>query len=59
MKASLTYVNDPRVKRIIELSMGLQECLRYPNSENSRDERHYTEWFETEVLKIINKKSKE
>lgn len=56
MKASLTYVNDPRVKRIIELSMSLQELLRYPNSENSRDERHYTEWFEGEVLKLINKK---
>lgn len=56
MKASLTYVNDPRVKKIIELSMKLQELLRYPNSENSRDERHYTEWFETEVLKQFDKK---
>lgn len=55
MKASLTYVKDPRVKKIIELSMKLQELLRYPNSENSRDERHYTEWFEKEVLKLLDK----
>ena len=56
MKAALTYVNDARVKRIIELSIGLGEMLRYPNSENSRDERHYTEWYEQEILKIIDKK---
>lgn len=56
MKAALSYVKDPKVKRILELAEALRECLRYPNSENSRDERHYTEWFETEVLKIMNTK---
>ena len=55
MKASLTYVKDPRVKKIIELSMNLRELLRYPNSENSRDERHYTEWFEKEVLTTLDR----
>lgn len=58
MKACLSYVKDPKVKRILELSMKLQELLRYPNSENSRDERHYTEWYEEEVLKAIKQKAK-
>lgn len=57
MKAALSYVIDPRVKRILELSESLRELLRYPNSENSRDERHYTEWYEEEILKILDRKN--
>lgn len=57
MKAALSYAVDPRVRRIIELTESLRELLRYPNSENSRDERHYTEWYEGEILKILDKKN--
>lgn len=49
-----TYVNDPRVARVLELAEKLRESLEYPNSENSRDERRYTEYFEAEILKVIN-----
>ena len=56
MKAALTYTKDPRVTRIVELAIILQDRLQYPHSENSRDERHYTEWFEEEVLKLIQSK---
>jgi hypothetical protein len=49
-----TYVNDPRVARVLELAEKLRTSLEYPNSENSRDERHYTEHFEAEILKVIN-----
>jgi hypothetical protein len=54
MKIALQYTKDPRVTRIVELAAILRDRLQYPNSENSRDERHYTEWFEEEVLKLIN-----
>jgi len=56
MKVALQYTKDPRVTRIVELAAILEDRLQYPNSENSRDERHYTEWFEEEVLKLINQK---
>jgi hypothetical protein len=54
MKVALQYTKDPRVTRIVELAAILRDRLQYPNSENSRDEQHYTEWFEEEVLKLIN-----
>ena len=49
-----TYVNDPRVARVLELAEKLRESLEYPNSETSLDERRYTEHFEAEILKVIN-----
>ena len=49
-----TYVNDPRVARMLELAEKLRESLEYPNSETSLDERRYTEYFEAEILKVIN-----
>jgi hypothetical protein len=49
-----TYVNDPRVARVLELAEKLRNSLEYPNTETSRDERHYTEHFEAEILKVIN-----
>ena len=57
MKTALSYVTDTRVKRILELTEALREMLRYPNSENSRDERHYSEWYEAELLKILDRKA--
>lgn len=49
-----TYVSDARVARVLELAEKLRTSLEYPNSENSRDERYYTEHFEAEILKVIN-----
>jgi hypothetical protein len=51
---TLTYVKDPRVARVLELAEKLRKSLEYPNCENSRDERYYTEHFEAEILKVIN-----
>ena len=49
-----TYIKDPRVARVLELAENLRKNLEYPNSETSLDERHYTEHFEAEILKVIN-----
>ena len=49
-----TYIKDPRVARVLELAEKLRKCLQYPNSENSTDERRYSEHFEEEILKVIN-----
>ena len=55
--SKLTYfITDPRVKEILELAESLRECLEYPNSENSRDERHYSEHFEQKILEAIKRK---
>ena len=51
-----TFIVNPKVKEILELSDKLRECLEYPNSENSRDERHYSEHFEAEIIKVIKRK---
>ena len=49
-----TYIKDPRVARVLELAENLRKNLEYPSSENSLDERRYTERFEAAVLEILN-----
>lgn len=56
MKAALSNARDSRVIEILKWSEWLRENLRYPNSENSRDEARYTEIFEEKILEIINRK---
>ena len=51
-----TFIVNPKVKEILELADSLRECLEYPNSENSRDERHYSEHFEAKILEVIKRK---
>jgi hypothetical protein len=51
----MTYIKDPRVARLVELTEQLRKNLEYPNSETSLDERRYTERFEAEVLEILDK----
>jgi hypothetical protein len=53
-----TFINNPKVKEILELSDKLRECLKYPNSENSGDERRYSEHFEQKILEAIKRKQK-
>jgi hypothetical protein len=54
--SNYTFIVDPRVKEILELADSLRKCLEYPNSENSRDERHYSEHFEQKILEAIKRK---
>ena len=49
-----TFIKDPRVARLVELTEQLRKNLEYPNSETSNDERRYTERFEAAVLEILN-----
>ena len=51
-----TFIVNPKVKEILELSERLRECLKYPNSENSGDERRYSEYFEAKILEVIKRK---
>jgi hypothetical protein len=51
-----TFIVNPKVKEILELSDRLRECLKYPNSENSGDERRYSEHFEAKILEVIKKR---
>ncbi|CAB5221998.1 hypothetical protein UFOVP242_212 [uncultured Caudovirales phage] len=51
-----TYINDSKVKEILQLVNSLNECLKYPNSENSLDERRYSEHFEAKILEVIKRK---
>jgi hypothetical protein len=51
-----TFIVDPKVKEILELADSLRKCLEYPNSENSRDERHYSEHFEAKIMEVIKKR---
>lgn len=51
-----TYISNPKVREILALADSLRECLKYPNSENSRDERHYSEHFEAKILEVIKRK---
>jgi hypothetical protein len=51
-----TFIVNPKVKEILELADSLRKCLEYPNSENSRDERHYSEHFEAKILEVIKRK---
>jgi hypothetical protein len=53
-----TFIVNPKVKEILELADKLNKCLQYPNSENSRDERHYSEHFEQKILEVIESKQK-
>jgi hypothetical protein len=53
-----TFINNPKVKEILELSDKLRECLKYPNSENSGDERRYSEHFEQKIIEAIKRKQK-
>ena len=55
-KLTYTFINNPKVKEILELSEKLRECLEYPNSENSGDERRYSEFFEAKILEVIKRK---
>ena len=50
-----TFIKDPRVARVLELTEQLRKNLEYPNSETSLDERRYTERFEAAVLDILDK----
>ena len=51
-----TYINDPKVKEILELAESFRKCLEYPNSENSNDERRYSEFFEAKILEVMKRK---
>lgn len=51
-----TYINNHKVLEILELADRLRECLKYPNSENSGDERRYSEHFEAKILEAIERK---
>jgi hypothetical protein len=50
-----TFINNPKVKEILELADSLRKCLEYPNSENSRDD---SEHFEQKILEVIKRKQK-
>jgi hypothetical protein len=58
MSRVYTYINNPKVKEILELSDKLRTCLEYPNSETSLDERRYSEFFEQRILEVIKSKRK-
>jgi hypothetical protein len=51
-----TFINDPKVKDILALVNSLNSSLEYPNSENSGDERRYSEFFEAKILEVIKRK---
>ena len=51
-----TFIVNPKVKEILELADNLRECLEYPNSETSLDERRYSEFFEQKILEVIKRK---
>lgn len=51
-----TFIVNPKVKEILELAESLRKCLEYPNSENSGDERRYSEFFEAKILEVIKKR---
>jgi hypothetical protein len=53
-----TFIVNPKVKEILKLADKFNKCLQYPNSENSRDERHYSEHFEQKILEVIESKQK-
>lgn len=56
MTNKYTYIIDPRVKEVLELADRLRECLKYPNSENSGDERRYSEYFEAKIKEAMKRK---
>jgi hypothetical protein len=51
-----TFINDSRIEELLVLVNKFNEALEYPNSENSGDERRYSEFFETKILELINRK---
>jgi len=53
-----TFIVNPKVLEILKLADKLNKCLEYPNSENSRDERHYSEHFEQKILEVIESEQK-
>ena len=58
MSNTYTFINNPKVKEILILAENLRKCLEYPNSENSGDERRYSEFFEAKILEVIKSKQK-
>ena len=50
-----TFISNSKVQEILELADKLRECLEYPNSETSLDERRYSEHFEQKILDVINR----
>ena len=56
MSKLYTFIVNPKVKEILELADSLRKCLEYPNSENSGDERRYSEHFESKILEVIKKR---
>ena len=40
------------------MANSLNKCLEYPNSENSGDERRYSEYFEAKILEVIKRRKK-
>ena len=53
-----TFINDPRVRELLALANSLNKCLEYPNSENSGDERRYSEYFEAKILEVAKRRKK-
>lgn len=53
-----TFINNPKVREILALANSLNKCLEYPNSENSGDERRYSEFFEAKILEVIKRNKK-
>lgn len=53
-----TFINDPKVREILALANNLNECLEYPNSENSSEERSYSEFFEAKILEVMKRRKK-
>jgi hypothetical protein len=52
-----TFIVNPKVQEILELAESLRKCLEYPNSENSGDERRYSEHFEAKIIEVIKRKN--
>lgn len=50
-----TYIQNERVKALLKLANDFSESLQYPNCENSRDERRYSEIYEERILEIMEK----
>ena len=58
MSKVYTFINNPKVKEILILAENLRNSLEYPNSENSGDERRYSEYYEKRILEVIKSKQK-
>jgi hypothetical protein len=47
------YFKNKIIQQIAECGANLRESLKYPNSENSNDERMYTETYEKKIAELI------